>query len=665
MPKAVIFDVGGVLIRSPIEGIFEYESTLQLPRGFIGFAIDRTGQNGMFARLERGELEVTQEDLKAFGNELSSERVLVAYERTRALPDSQCISLRAQALLIDGVALWRAMMGNILINHDMVLAVLALRAQGYLVAVLTNNFRRAQKPASNDCKRDTESSPLRQALPVLFSLFHVVCESAVEGVRKPDPEIYHNVLTKLQTYSTRTCTNTSIRFSDCVFLDDLGVNVRAAQHLGMSGIRVGLGQTGVPRAIQELSSLLQTSLRLPETLPITQNSTKAYTQAQISTVPLTVALPVGRDGQNLVCDLLGDLKNPLVLFLHGGGQTRHTWRGCLPAVAAQGYLAAALDMKGHGDSYWDPEALSQPPVSVADYYNPTSLATTTTGTSNTATATVGGNISRPHAYSPQAYGVELDCVLDILALLSPTPPVLVGASLGGLAVLAAPRTAERSAAVVLVDITPSMQTTGVMRIVTWMRGTQQAGFANLEEAAECVRAYNPSFSGRNLNKDSLMRNLRVEKDGRLRWHWDPRFLDAHPPPDHTDPLRLADSSEKVSSPEFIAGAARLREAGRRCLLVHGLHSDIVNAQTAAEFKHLVPQGEYVNIRESAHMVVGDANDVFLSAIGAFLASLPITRNSIVVAGNDAPISKRSEPATMLMPGSSPCPNSTTTLPAHL
>ncbi|HEX5065997.1 MAG TPA: alpha/beta fold hydrolase, partial [Myxococcota bacterium] len=60
----------------------------------------------------------------------------------------------------------------------------------------------------------------------------------------------------------------------------------------------------------------------------------------------------GADGVSLRADARGDASAPPVLFLHGGGQTRHAWGGSAAALARDGRYAITLDLRGHGESDW-------------------------------------------------------------------------------------------------------------------------------------------------------------------------------------------------------------------------------------------------------------------------------------------------------------------------
>ncbi|MEE8247430.1 MAG: alpha/beta fold hydrolase, partial [Alphaproteobacteria bacterium] len=169
-----------------------------------------------------------------------------------------------------------------------------------------------------------------------------------------------------------------------------------------------------------------------------------------------------------------------VLLLHGGGQTRHSWAGTARRLAAEGWYAVALDLRGHGESDWSPDG---------------------------------------------AYGVS-DFAGDLVAVarqFEPSP-VLVGASLGGMMALLAQGESEGgvAAALVLVDVTPRLEQRGVGRIVDFMTAKPE-GYASLEEAADAIAAYRRHRS-RPDDLSGLAKNLRRGEDGRYRWHWDPRFV---------------------------------------------------------------------------------------------------------------------------------------------
>lgn len=266
----------------------------------------------------------------------------------------------------------------------------------------------------------------------------------------------------------------------------------------------------------------------------------------------------------LVADAAGPVDGQPVLLLHGGGQTRGSWGAAVRALGAAGYHAVALDQRGHGESGWSDDG-----------------------------------------------GYTLDRFADDLRSVAATfdqAPILVGASLGGLAsLLAAGEPPEADvAAVVLVDIVPWMERKGGEQVVGFMRGTG-GGFATLDEAAEAIAGYLPHRPKRG-NLEGLSRNLRRREDGRWYWHWDPAFV---APQDGWDfdavNARLSDAARAIAAP---------------LMLVHGTASEIVSDAGAARFRAMLPDAEIVPIAGAHHMVAGDDNDAFLGALLSFLDRLP-------------------------------------------
>ncbi len=271
---------------------------------------------------------------------------------------------------------------------------------------------------------------------------------------------------------------------------------------------------------------------------------------------------VTSDGVRLAGDAYGDPSAPPVILLHGGGQTRHAWRGTAAALAARGWHAVAMDLRGHGESGWAPDG----------------------------------------DYRMNAFVRDLRAVAAWLG----RPPVVVGASLGGFTALVAEGEATEpfAAAIVLVDIVPRTEPKGVARIIAFMTGHPD-GFATLEEAADAIAGY---LHHRPKPKDlgGLRKNLRLGADGRYRWHWDPRMLSGD--------QRINASRD----PERMERAAR----GLRVptLLVRGRMSDIVSEAGARHFLELVPHARYVDVSDAGHMVAGDRNDRFTNAVVEFLES---------------------------------------------
>jgi pimeloyl-ACP methyl ester carboxylesterase len=282
--------------------------------------------------------------------------------------------------------------------------------------------------------------------------------------------------------------------------------------------------------------------------------------------PLTF---VGAAGNRLVVDVFGD-HGPPVLLLHGGGQTRHAWRNSAEKIADAGMTAYALDQRGHGDSDW-----------VAD-----------------------------GAYRFFDFAADVRVVTEKLCA-DAGPPVVIGASLGGISALLAYGARPENpifSALVLVDITPRVDLSGVEKIQGFMREHAREGFATLEEAANVVAAYLP-HRPRPRSNEGLRKNLRLHRDGRWRWHWDPRFLAGRSPV----------STDRIPVEEALVAAAR--QLVIPTLLVRGASSELVHEVHVKEFLALVPHAAYADVSGARHMVAGDQNDQFSNAILHFLASL--------------------------------------------
>lgn len=275
----------------------------------------------------------------------------------------------------------------------------------------------------------------------------------------------------------------------------------------------------------------------------------------------SASLSFGAEGQiTLAAEAWGEQGNPPVVLLHGGGQTRHSWQGTARVLAERGWYVLAVDQRGHGDSDW---------------------------------ATDGH-------YSFDDYVEDFRGIVATLTL----PPVLIGASLGGLVGLLSEgeRRGQFLRALVLVDIVPRIEPRGEGQVRNFMAGNPR-GFASLEEAADAVASYLP-HRPRPDDVSGLERNLRL-RDGRYYWHWDTRMMQSF--------ARGASVRERLES------AARALTLPT--LLVRGQISDVVSPQGAREFLDAAPHAEFVEVPGAGHMVAGDSNDVFTEAVLGFLERL--------------------------------------------
>jgi pimeloyl-ACP methyl ester carboxylesterase len=269
----------------------------------------------------------------------------------------------------------------------------------------------------------------------------------------------------------------------------------------------------------------------------------------------------GSGGIELAADQYGPADGPLVVFLHGGGQTRHSWKQTGAKLAATGMRVITLDARGHGDSQWSAQR---------DYRRETMV----------------------------------EDLIEVLGQLG-GPAVVVGASMGGITGLLATAVpgGDQISALVLVDIVTRPEPEGVQRVLDFL-GKHRDGFDSLDEVADAVAEYMP-HRPRPDNTDGLRRNLR-ERDGRWYWHWDPDML-----------------ADRAEDPSEITG--RMEEVARTLtipvLLVRGLQSDVVSAEGAAAFQELVPHARMVEIGGAAHTAAGDDNDAFTDAVAEFILTL--------------------------------------------
>lgn len=269
----------------------------------------------------------------------------------------------------------------------------------------------------------------------------------------------------------------------------------------------------------------------------------------------TIRIPVA-GGLHIVADELGERGAPAIILGHGGGQTRHSWDRAGVEMARAGYHVINYDLLGHGESDWEPDG----------------------------------------DYSFARRSADLEAICDYAA----RPVAFVGASLGGLSAMVAACRGLVPDALVLVDIVAKFSQVGIDRILGFMSSSPN-GFASVEEAADAISAYYPDRP-RPPRLDGLAKNLRDTADGRLRWHWDPRFLDI----DH-HAERLTDLLEEAAWTETIP-----------TLLVRGMKSDIVTDEGVADLQARITRLDIVDIGGAGHMVAGDRNDQFNDAVLGFL-----------------------------------------------
>ncbi len=189
---AVVFDLGGVLTESPMAAFAAYEAEAGLPDGLIRQLNSADPHSNAWARFERNELDVA-----GFSAAFEAEAAAAGYR-------------------VDPARVLGALHGDL--RPVMVAAVCRLREAGLPLALLSNNVAPMERTGG---------------LGELLGLFDAVVESSVEGVRKPEPEIYTRALSRLSAAVGR-----AIEPADCAYLDDLGINLKPARALGFQTIKV-------------------------------------------------------------------------------------------------------------------------------------------------------------------------------------------------------------------------------------------------------------------------------------------------------------------------------------------------------------------------------------------------------------------------------------------
>ncbi len=185
----------------------------------------------------------------------------------------------------------------------------------------------------------------------------------------------------------------------------------------------------------------------------------------MTTAAETLRFDAGHD-LTMAATAAGDVDAPAVLLFHGGGQTRHAWGGAVGALASRGWRAVSFDLPGHGDSDWVPDGI----------------------------------------YSLDMFA---GAVAGVARQFS--QPVLVGASLGGIASLTAIGEGLVDAAgLVLVDVTPRIEQEGIDRIRAFMQQGVD-GFDSLEDVAAAIASYTPNRK-RKTDLEGLKKNVRLRED---------------------------------------------------------------------------------------------------------------------------------------------------------
>ena len=200
--RAVLFDLGGVVFDSPLDIIAAFEADQGLAPGVVGRIVTDAGSGGAWACHERGEI---------------SARTFRARLREEAL---------RWGVELDVTEMMGRIEANLAVRPRMLTAVRRLRGAGLAVGAITNNWKGLE----------TEE---------VEGHFDAVVQSYLEGVRKPEPEIYRRALSRL-----------GMAPGESAMLDDIGANLKTARRMGMHTIKV----TDPDDALEELGALVGLSL---------------------------------------------------------------------------------------------------------------------------------------------------------------------------------------------------------------------------------------------------------------------------------------------------------------------------------------------------------------------------------------------------------------------
>ncbi len=204
--KAVLFDFGGVVTTSPFEAFARFEEAQGLPADIIRTINSTNPDTNAWAQFERNDVDRAR-FIELFGAE------------AKALGHD-----------IDGGAVLDLLKGDI--RPEMVDIIKECKARGFKVACLTNNISSGEAGAGAE-----EVGEMAKVM----ELFDEIIESSKVGVRKPELKFYEIA-----------CEQVGVKPSECVFLDDLGVNLRPARAMGMTTIKV----VNAADAIAELKAAL-------------------------------------------------------------------------------------------------------------------------------------------------------------------------------------------------------------------------------------------------------------------------------------------------------------------------------------------------------------------------------------------------------------------------
>jgi esterase len=252
---------------------------------------------------------------------------------------------------------------------------------------------------------------------------------------------------------------------------------------------------------------------------------------------------------------------PVILLLHGGHQSAHSW-DLVSLHLAQRYRVLALDQRGHGDSEW----------------------------------------ARDVTYSNHEMSLDAEAFIGAMGLAK---PIVVGHSMGGRnTMLLLRRNQAVARAAVIVDVGPELSDKGRATISGFVQGNQE--FDDLEHFVRNVRQYDPYRSREHIER-TVKYNMLERADGKYVSKCDsnPRRLGI---------VRGSGPLENIT----LQDAARL---DLPVLLVRGANSNILAADAAERFAAALPRGTLVTVPDCGHNVHGQNTKGFIEALNGFLEHL--------------------------------------------
>jgi putative hydrolase of the HAD superfamily len=211
--QAVLWDFGGVILTSPFEAFSRYEQANGLPSDLIRTINAANPDTNAWAKFERSE---------------------VSFEEFCLLFEAEAEALGHR---VDARGVMALLHGEL--RPQMVAMLHQLKADGYLIALLTNNVSISRD--GEKAERVGTAPAVEDGRAAVIALFDFVVESSVVGFRKPEPQFY-----------VAACEALGVHPSECIFLDDLGINLKPAAAMGMHTIKV----IDPDVALQELRKVL-------------------------------------------------------------------------------------------------------------------------------------------------------------------------------------------------------------------------------------------------------------------------------------------------------------------------------------------------------------------------------------------------------------------------